>query len=111
MLNVRRQTSGEGVGAVYTQGVKGPADPHRRGLRDHRVRALVVDRLPYGRRTPATDRRVRSSRGAGETFTPLKVSLHDVSPGVKKLLMSRPVQHTMDGEVAAIETVKRLLES
>jgi hypothetical protein len=41
----------------------------------------------------------------------LKVSLHDVSPGVKKLLMSRPVQHTMDGEVAAIETVKRLLES
>jgi hypothetical protein len=38
-------------------------------------------------------------------------SLHTDLTAVMKLLMSRAVQHTMDDEVAAIETVKRLLES
>jgi uncharacterized protein YndB with AHSA1/START domain len=30
--------------------------------------------------------------------------------GIKKLVMSRPVQKSMDGEMAALDTAKRLLE-
>jgi hypothetical protein len=43
--------------------------------------------------------------------TPLEFPLHADLTGVKRVLVSRAVQRTMEDEVAAIETGKRLLES
>ena len=38
-------------------------------------------------------------------------SLHADLGGIKKLLMSRPMQNSMDGEMAALDKVKALLET
>ena len=48
--------------------------------------------------------------GAGST-TEVTLSLKAELTGLKKLLLSRSVQAAMDGEVAGLDTAKRLLES
>jgi hypothetical protein len=47
--------------------------------------------------------------GAGDT-TEVTLSLSADLGGIKKLLLSRSVQTAMNGEVAGLDTAKRLLE-
>jgi uncharacterized membrane protein len=48
---------------------------------------------------------------AGPTSTDVTLTLTAELAGIKKLLLSRPVQTSMDSEVAGLDTAKRLLES
>lgn len=102
--------SGSGVGAVYRQGVKGPGG--RRIDADYRVTASDPPRLL------AFEAIAGPVRPSGEyRFEPLgdgtrlSFALRAELSGIKKLLMSGAVQKTMDAEVAATETLKRLLET
>jgi hypothetical protein len=56
---------------------------------------------------PTGEFRLQEADGA----TTLTFSLQAGLTGLKKLLMSGMVQKTMNAEVAAIETIKRILES
>jgi uncharacterized membrane protein len=47
---------------------------------------------------------------AGPTSTEVTLSLRAELAGIKKLFLSRPVQTSMNGEVAGLDTAKRLLE-
>ena len=105
VLDIQR-VSGQGVGAVYRQGVRGPGG--RRIAADFEVTAYEPDRRTAFRTIagpvrPIGEFRFQESGGA----TTLTMSLG----GVKRLLMSSMVKKTMDAEVAAIENVKRILES
>ena len=104
-----RKVSGDGVGAVYIQGVAGPGD--RRIAADYRVTQVEPDRLlafetvagpvrPSGRFDfePAPD------------GTKLTFSLDTELAGLKKLFMGKMVAKTMDTEVRNIENIKELLE-
>ena len=109
MLDIR-PVSGEGVGAVYRQGVRGPGGG--RIAADYQVTAHQPDTLMAfetiaGPVRPTGEFRFQEAGGA----TTLTMSLQAELTGVKRLLMSAMVQKTMDAEVAAIENVKRLLES
>jgi len=108
VLDIQR-VSGQGVGAVYRQGVRGPAG--RRIAADYEVTAYQPDRL-LARKTiagpgrPTGQFRLQEAGGA----TTLTLSLRADLAGVKRLFMAGMVQKTMDAEVAAIDNVKRLLE-
>ena len=109
MLDIQR-VSGQGVGAVYRQGVRGPGG--RRIAADHQVTAYQPDTLLAfatiaGPVRPTGEFRLQEADGA----TTLTLSLQADLAGVKRLVMSGMVQQTMDAEVAAIENVKRILES
>lgn len=60
---------------------------------------------------PARPRGEFSFTSAGPTSTSVTFSLSADLSGIKKLLMSGAVQKSMDGEMAALDTAKRLLES
>jgi uncharacterized membrane protein len=109
VLDIQR-VSGQGVGAVYRQGVRGPGG--RRIAADYEVTAYEPDRRMAFRTIagpvrPTGEFRFQESGGA----TTLTMSLQAELSGVKRLLMSGMVKKTMDAEVAAIENVKRILES
>jgi uncharacterized membrane protein len=109
VLDVQR-VSGQGVGAVYRQGVRGPGG--RRVAADYEVTAYEPERRMAfktiaGPVRPTGEFRLQAADGA----TILTLSLRADLGGVKRLLMSGMVQKTMDAEVAAIENVKRILES
>jgi uncharacterized membrane protein len=108
VLDIQR-VSGQGVGAVYRQGVRGPAG--RRIAADYEVTAYEPDRLLAfktiaGPVRPTGEFRLQEADGA----TTLTLSLQADLRGVRRLVMSGMVQQTMDAEVAAIDNVKRLLE-
>ena len=108
VLDIQRE-SGQGVGAVYRQGVRGPGG--RRIAADYQVTAYQPDTLMAfktiaGPVRPAGEFRLQEADGA----TTLTLSLRTHLAGVKRLVMSGMVQKTMDAEVAAIDNVKRLLE-
>lgn len=108
VLDIRR-VSGQGVGALYRQGVRGPGG--RRIAADYQVTAYQPDTLMAfktiaGPVRPAGEFRLQEADGA----TTLTMSLQADLAGVKRLFMSGMVQKTMDAEVAAIDNVKRLLE-
>jgi uncharacterized membrane protein len=108
VLDIQR-VSGHGVGAVYRQGVRGPAG--RRIAADYEVTAYQPDRLLAlktiaGPVRPTGQFRLQEAGGA----TTLTLSLWADLAGVKRLFMAGMVQKTMDAEVAAIDTVTRLLE-
>jgi uncharacterized membrane protein len=108
VLDIQR-VSGQGVRAVYRQGVRGPAG--RRVAADYRVTAYQPDTLLAfetiaGPVRPTGEFRLQEADGA----TTLTLSLQADLAGVKRLFMSGMVQKTMDAEVAAIDNVKRLLE-
>jgi uncharacterized membrane protein len=109
VLDIQR-VSGQGVGVVYRQGVRGPGG--RRIAADYQVTAYQPDTLLAfktiaGPVRPAGQFRLHEADDA----TTLTLSLQADLAGVKRLLMSGMVQKTMDAEVAAIDNVKRLLES
>ena len=60
---------------------------------------------------PARPRGEYSFTSAGTASTSLTFSLAANLAGLKKLLMSAPVQKSMDGEMASLDTAKKLLES
>ena len=108
VLDIHR-VSGQGVGAVYRQGVRGPGG--RRVAADYRVTAYQPDTLLAfetiaGPVRPAGEFRLQEAGGA----TTLTLSLRAHLAGVKRLVMSGMVQKTMDAEVAAIDNLQRLLE-
>jgi len=108
VLDIQR-VSGHGVGAVYRQGVRGPAG--RRITADYEVTAYQPDRLMAfktiaGPVRPTGEFRLQEAGGV----TTLTLLLQADLAGVKRLFMSGMVQKTVDAEVAAIDNVKRLLE-
>jgi len=105
-----KHLSGEGVGAVYRQGVKGPGG--RRIAADYEVTAFEPNRLIgfkaiAGPVRPSGEYRFEASDGG----TKVSFALNAELSGWKKLLMGRPVQSTMEAEMATLENLRRLLES
>jgi hypothetical protein len=95
---------------VYRQGVRGPGG--RRIAADYRVTAyqpatLLAFKTIAGPVRATGEFCLQEAAGA----TTLTMSLGADLAGVKRLFMSRIVQKTMDAEVAAINNLKRLLES
>ena len=101
--------SGDGVGAVFRQGVRGPGG--RRIAADYEITAFdPPNRLAFkaiaGPVHPSGEYRLTEADGATKLTFSLDVSLS----GWKRLVMSRSVQQTMDAEVAALERLRAVLE-
>jgi uncharacterized protein YndB with AHSA1/START domain len=101
--------SGEGVGAVYRQGVKGPGG--RRIDADYEIRAYdppthLAFKAVAGPVRPTGEYRLTASDG-GTTVT---FSLEAELSGWKKLVMGGAVQATMDAEVGSLARLKAALE-
>ena len=109
VLDVARQ-SGEGLGAIYRQGVKGPGG--RRVAADYEVTAFEPDRRIAFRAIAGPVRPTGeyefAPAGDGTTVT---LALDATLTGWKSLVMGRAVQSTMDAEVRNLDTLKRILES
>jgi uncharacterized protein YndB with AHSA1/START domain len=109
VLDVKHQ-SGEGVGAVYRQGVKGPGG--RRIPADYEITAFEPGRriafhAIAGPVRPSGEYRFEPvAEGTRVTF-----SLDATVTGWKRLVMGRAVQSTMDAEMRTLETLKAMLES
>ena len=109
VLDVAHQ-SGQGVGAVYAQGVKGPGG--RRIAADYEITAFEADRriafkaIAGPVRPTGSFELALASDGTSVTF-----SLHAAPGGLKKLLMGGAVQSTMDAEMQALDRLKAILES
>lgn len=102
--------SGTGVGARYRQGVRGPGG--RRVAADYEITAFEPDRqLAFrtiaGPVRPTGEYRFEEAAGG----TRLTFSLAAELGMVQRILMGGMVQRTMDAEVGATETLKRVLES
>jgi len=108
VLDVQHQ-SGEGLGAIYRQGVKGPGG--RRIAADYEVTAFEPDRriafrAIAGPVRPTGEYRFRPEGDA----TGVSLALDATLTGWKRLVMGRAVQRTMELEVHNLETLKSLLE-
>ncbi len=108
VLDVKRE-SGDGVGTVYRQGVRGPGG--RRVAADYEITSyqpdtLIAFRTIAGPVRPMGEFRLEEVGGA----TTLRMSLRADLGGLKRLLMSGMVQKSMDAEVAAIDNLKRIME-
>ena len=108
VLDIDR-VSGEGLGAVYRQGVRGPG-----GLRidaDYEITAFEANRH-IGFRTiagpvrPEGDFRFEAMGDATIVTFTLRAPLS----GWKRLLMSGPVRSSMDAEMGALDELRDLLE-
>ena len=102
--------SGDGLGAVYHQEVKGPGG--RRIAADLTLTAFEPNRrLAFqtvaGPVRPSGEYRFSEAPGGTEVTFSLEVTL----TGWKKWLMSRAVQSTMEAEVANLARLKQVLES
>jgi uncharacterized membrane protein len=105
-----KHVSGEGVGATYTQGVRGPMG--RRVAADFRITVFEPNRRIEFQTTSGPVR--PHGRYDFETVaggTKLTFSLDAEINGFQKLLMGSMVQKTMVSEVGALDNVKRILES
>ncbi len=102
--------SGSGVGATYRQGVRGPGG--QRIDADYEITAFEPDRrLAF--RTIAGPVRPNGEfelEGIGGA-TALTFRLRAELSGWKRFLMSGAVQSTMDAEMAALDTLRDLLEA
>jgi uncharacterized membrane protein len=101
--------SGQGQGARYSQGVRGPGG--RRIPADYEITELEPNRLIRFRATAGPVRPEGSfefeSLG-GATVLTFKLGIE--LGGLKKLLMGGAVQSTMDAEMRALDRLKDLLE-
>ena len=109
VLDVSHQ-SGEGLGAVYRQGVSGPGG--RRIAADYEVTEFEPERRLAFRAIAGP---VRPNGEyvftANEEGTTVSLSLDATLNGWKRLLMSRAVQSTMNDEVRNLDTLKSILEA
>ncbi|HEY7525788.1 MAG TPA: SRPBCC family protein [Candidatus Limnocylindria bacterium] len=105
-----KRIGGEGLGARYAQGVRGPMG--RRIAADYEVTAFEPNRRiefqtttgparPHGRYLFAAD-------GGG---TRLSFALEATLDGLSGLFMGGAVQRTMNDEVRTLDNLKRVLES
>ena len=102
--------SGEGVGAVYKQGVKGPGG--RRIAADYEITAFEPDRrLAFkaiaGPVRPTGEYRFSPTADGTEVAFALEAELS----GLKRLLMGGAVQTTMNAEMGALDRLKQILEA
>jgi uncharacterized protein YndB with AHSA1/START domain len=109
VLDVARQ-SGEGLGAIYRQGVKGPGG--RRIAADYEVTAFEPDRRISFRAIAGPVRPTGEYQFAptGDGAT-VSLALDATVTGWKSLVMGRGVQSTMLAEVRNLDTLKKILES
>jgi len=102
--------SGDGLGAIYSQGVRGPGG--RRIAADYEITAFEPDRRIAFRAIAGPVRPTGEYRFAPEgDGTTVSLGLDATITGWKRLLMSRAVQSTMEAEVRNLETLKAILES
>ncbi|NUS00890.1 MAG: hypothetical protein HOV67_37200, partial [Kribbellaceae bacterium] len=99
-----------GPDATYRQRVAGPGG--RAIPSDYRVTAYEPDshlafEVTAGPVRPVGDYRFATVDDGTEVTFKLSAEL----TGLKKLLMSKPVQHSMNSEVAALDRAKQILES
>jgi uncharacterized membrane protein len=102
--------SGDGVGAIYRQGVRGPGG--RRIAADYEVTAFVPNSRIEFRAIAGPVRPTGSYRFSTTTpdETQLTFALQAELGGLKRLLMSGAVQSTMDAEMGALDRLKAILE-
>ena len=108
VLELRRE-SGEGVGARYHQRVKGPggrAIPADVEITDYRADELIGFRTTAGPVRPRGRYVLTPTNGGTRVRFELEAELR----GFKKL-MAPMVRRAMQSEVAAVESLKRVLES
>jgi uncharacterized protein YndB with AHSA1/START domain len=101
--------SGHGVGERWKQGVKGPGG--RRIDADYEITELEPEHLLAfkaiaGPVRPTGEYRLATENGG----TRLSLSLQAELTGWKRLVMGGAVQSTMDGEMAALDRLKAVLE-
>ena len=109
VLDVSHQ-SGEGLGAIYRQGVKGPGG--RRIAADYEITAFEPDRRIAFRAIAGPVRPTGEYRFAAEgDGATVSLALDATLTGWKRLLMGRAVQNTMDSEVRNLDTLKSILEA
>lgn len=110
VLDVSRESGGEGLGAVYRQGVKGPGG--RRIAADYEVTAFEPGRRIAFQAIAGPVRPRGEYRFAAEgDGTTVSLSLEATLTGWKRWVMSRAVQSTMDSEVRNLDTLKTILEA
>jgi uncharacterized protein YndB with AHSA1/START domain len=98
-----------GVGARYAQQTSGPLGrpiPADLVITEYVPDARVAFHVVAGPVRP-----VGSYDFAGDQTTTVTFTLDVTLTGIKKVLMARMVQQTMDAEVAALDRAKALLES
>jgi uncharacterized membrane protein len=104
------KVSGNGVGEIWKQGVKGPGG--RRIDADYEVTAWEPGRRMAFRAIAGPVRPTGEYTFAHEDGgTRLSFSLDAQLSGLKKLLMGGAVQSTMNGEMAALDRLKAVLEA
>jgi len=106
-----KHESGTGVGAIYRQTVPGPRG--RRVAADYEVTAFQspkrMDFKAIAGPVRPTGSYVLTTPGEGKTK--LTFSLDAKLGLVKRLLMGRMVQKSMDGEMASLDKLKKVLEA
>jgi carbon monoxide dehydrogenase subunit G len=105
-----KHVSGEGVGARYAQGVKGPMG--RRIAADYEVTVFEPSRrLEFQAIAGPARPHGRYELEAVEGGTRLTFSLDAELSRIQRLFMGSAVQRTMDAEVRTLENLKRVLET
>jgi carbon monoxide dehydrogenase subunit G len=105
-----RRASGEGVGAVYRQSVKGPMG--RSIDADIETTELVPNELiAFRTRTGPVRPTGRYELAPSGDGTRVRFRLDAEVTGAKKFLMGRMVEKTMRSEVGALDNLKRVLET
>ena len=109
VLDIRR-VSGEGVGTVYRQGIRGPMG--KRIPADVEITAVLPARqIEFrGIAGPVRPRGEYELEPAGDG-TRLTFTLEAELSGLRGSMMARAVERSMRSEVEAIENLKRVLES
>jgi len=101
--------SGDGVGAIYSQGVRGPMG--RRIAADYEVTAFEPNRRLEFKAIAGPVRPTggylleETADGTAVTFW-----LDEPLAGWKRFVFGRPVQQTMNAEMAALDRLKAVLE-
>jgi uncharacterized protein YndB with AHSA1/START domain len=104
------RASGDGVGTVFKQGMKGPMG--RRVDADYRITAFEPDSLLAFEVIAGPVRpRGRYELAPANGGTRVRFTLECELAGPKKLLMGRAVEKSMRGEVGNLERLKGVLEA
>jgi uncharacterized membrane protein len=105
-----KKTSGDGVGATYSQGVSGPMG--RRVAADYFITAFEPNRrIEFQTVAGPVRPHGRYDFEAVDGGTKLTFELDARVGGIRGLLMGSMVRRTMDAEVRALDNVKRTLEA
>ena len=102
--------SGEGLGATYRQGVKGPGGRRIAAdyeITDYQPTHRIAFKAIAGPVRPTGDYVLE----VAEDGTKVTFSLDAELPLLKRLIMGRSVQGSMDAEVAALGRLKQVLEA